>query len=132
MEKALSDLVWKRAQSRCEYCHLPQLGTRLRFHIEHIVAQQHQGQTNEGNLALACPSCNLHKGPNLAGIDPQSNERIWLFNPRENEWEEHFEWVGVELSGKTSCGRTTIHVLAINKAVNLDLRRTLIEEGIAF
>ncbi len=38
----------------------------------HIVASQHLGATTVDNLALSCPFCNRHKGPNLVGIDPAS------------------------------------------------------------
>jgi len=40
-----------------------------RFHVEHIVPKQHSGSDDAENLALACEWRNLHKGPNLAGID---------------------------------------------------------------
>jgi hypothetical protein len=39
----------------------------LAFHVEHIIPQQHGGITSEENLALSCPHCNMHKGPNLTG-----------------------------------------------------------------
>src|SRR5580692_12396034 len=43
---------------------------RRGFHIEHIIARQHGGSTGLDNLAFACWTCNLKKGPNLSGIDP--------------------------------------------------------------
>ena len=56
----------------CEYCRLPQAASRIvRFHIEHIIARQHGGRSEPDNLALACGFCNFHKGPNIAGIDPE-------------------------------------------------------------
>jgi hypothetical protein len=30
------------------------------------------GSDDPDNLALACHHCNLHKGPNLAGVDPRT------------------------------------------------------------
>jgi 5-methylcytosine-specific restriction endonuclease McrA len=65
-----SEAVRRRAGNRCEYCHLPQGAFRRGFHIEHIVARQHGGPASFDNLAFACWSCNLKKGPNLSGIDP--------------------------------------------------------------
>jgi hypothetical protein len=65
-----SEAVRRRAGNRCEYCHLPQEAFRRGFHTEHIVARQHGGPTSLDNLAFACWSCNLKKGPNLSGIDP--------------------------------------------------------------
>jgi len=67
-----------RAGNRCEYCRLPEELSDVPFHVEHIVARQHQGGDELSNLALACDRCNLYKGPNLASreggqsVDSQS------------------------------------------------------------
>jgi hypothetical protein len=82
----------------------------------------HGGSDDLDNLALACIDCNLHKGTNLAGIDPQTNELTKLFHPRRQEWEGHFEWQGIYLAGKTATGRTTIRVLSINSEDQVALR----------
>jgi 5-methylcytosine-specific restriction endonuclease McrA len=74
MRVALQKLVWKRALSICEYCQMPQEYDVLPFEIEHVIAKQHGGQSRSANLALACFACNRHKGPNLAGIDPDHYE----------------------------------------------------------
>ncbi len=87
MDAATSQLVRQRAGNRCEYCHLPQDFSDLRFHVEHIVPRQHRGADNLDNLALACPECNLHKGTNLTGIDPDTNQVTPLFHPRRDKWE---------------------------------------------
>jgi len=44
----------------------------LSGHIEHILVRQHGGTEEFGILALACPSCNWHKGPNMAALDPET------------------------------------------------------------
>ena len=41
------------------------------LHVEHIVPRMHGGSDDLENLALACIDCNLHKGSNLTGIDPE-------------------------------------------------------------
>lgn len=74
-------------------------------HVDHVVASEHGGATEEGNLALACARCNWHKGPNIAGIDPPSGQMVRLFHPRRDVWHEHFEWRAVEVYGKTPVGR---------------------------
>ncbi|MFN5229136.1 MAG: HNH endonuclease [Planctomycetota bacterium] len=59
-----------RSKNRCEYCRLQQdAATFLRFHIEHIQARQHIRDDSSDNLALACPDCNRHKGPNLTTLE---------------------------------------------------------------
>jgi len=75
--------VRERAKNRCEYCLLPESVSPVSFHVEHIRARQHGGDDQLDNLALACDRCNLYKGPNLTGIDPECNEVVPLFHPRE-------------------------------------------------
>jgi len=74
----------------------------------------------------ACPHCNRFKGPNVAGIDPQSGETVRLFHPRKDDWYEHFAWEGARLTGRTAVGRATVQVLAMNAedllAIRLELR----------
>jgi hypothetical protein len=100
------------------------------FHIEHILAKQHGVNDNPDNLALACYHCNLHKGPNLSGIDPASGRIVRLFHPRRQTWNRHFRWNGPVLTGRTPAGRATIGVLAINHRDQIDMRRLLVEAGL--
>ncbi len=107
----------------------PQALFRRRFHIEHIVARQHGGLTRLDNLALACWQCNLKKGPNLSGIDPETGQIIRLFHPRIHNWAEHFVFrelkskAGtIELAGLTEIGRATIGVLELNEEFRQALR----------
>jgi len=94
------------------------------LHIEHIRPRKHGGSDDESNLCLACIDCNLHKGPNLSGIDPLSDEVTTLFDPRKQEWNDHFHWEGIHLIGKTAVGRATIRVLCMNSDEQLELRMT--------
>jgi 5-methylcytosine-specific restriction endonuclease McrA len=73
MDEASRQLVRRRADERCEYCHLPQSGHEERFSIDHVVPRKHGGDDSMDNLALCCLRCNLHKGADLSGIDPNSN-----------------------------------------------------------
>ncbi len=120
--------VRQRAQDRCEYCHLPTSVYPLPFHVDHIKARQHGGLAILENLAFACLHCNRHKGPNLAGADPNTGELVRIFNPRMDQWTEHFEWIGSILAGRTAIGRVTIQVLAINDPDIVAVRETLSEE----
>src|SRR5438132_1660091 len=52
MDTALRNLVWQRAESRCEYCGLSQSDSPFRtFHIDHIRARKHGGDDAASNLA---------------------------------------------------------------------------------
>ena len=115
--------VHERAQNACEYCHLHQDDSPLAaLHVERIIPRIHSGSDELDNLALACIDCNLDKGTNLTGIDPETSEITQLFHPRRQAWDDHFEWQGIYLTGKTSTGRTTIRVLNINSEDQVVLR----------
>lgn len=125
MEDALRDFVRRRALDRCEYCLLGQREAELRHHVEHVVARKHGGSDEAENLALACHRCNLHKGPNLTGVDPVSGEIVRLFHPRHDRWAEHFQLAGTRIEGSTSIGRATVQVLGMNTARRLELREEI-------
>ena len=129
MDAATDRAVRQRARDTCEYCRFPQSGSRLRFWIDHVVAQQHAGADDLRNLALACGFCNRHKGPNLGGVDPVSGQRAWLFDPRQDVWQEHFEWRGARIEGRTAQGRATVVALAMNHPVQVAVREALLREG---
>jgi hypothetical protein len=126
MDAATRAEVRRRAENHCEYCGLPQDALPVAtFHIEHIIPKQHGGMDDLSNLALACFHCNQHKGPNLTGIDPQTDQIVPLFNPRRQLWHEHFAVQGIEIIGQTPTGRTTVRVLAMNSDVQRQLRAQL-------
>jgi 5-methylcytosine-specific restriction endonuclease McrA len=115
--------IRERAHDACEYCHLHQDDSPwAALHVEHIIPKVHGGTDALENLALACIDCNLHKGTNLTGIDPQTSRLTELFHPRRQNWDEHFELQGVYLVGKSATGRTTIRVLEMNSDDQVALR----------
>ena len=79
---------------------------------------------------VACPSCNLHKGPNLAGIDPDTGAITVLFNPRRDAWHVHFRYDGATLVGLTVTGRVTVQTLSMNDERLVALRQSLIAAGL--
>src|SRR5947207_15820147 len=131
MDKALERLVRERAGGLCEYCRLPERVSDLRFVLDHIIAQKHKGATAADNLALACDFCNLHKGSDIAGLDPLNGTLSRLFHPRHDKWTEHFRLdPSAYLVGLTPMGRATIEVLSMNDDRQIALRRSLINEGL--
>ena len=59
-----------------------------------------------------------------------TGKKVWLFNPRRQQWKRHFRWHGPILDGRTPAGRATISVLAINDPQAVEVREELIEEGV--
>jgi hypothetical protein len=130
MDAKLDRLVRQRAGGRCEYCHLPQAGSRVPFEVDHIIARKHGGPTIAGNLAISCLYCNAYKGPNISGLDPATGKLTRLYHPRRHRWSAHFRYQGGILIGRTAIGRTTIRVLEINLPNSVALRDVLMEDGI--
>jgi hypothetical protein len=130
MTERLERIVRERAKQRCEYCRIPAFVSEFTFPIDHVIAQQHGGETNLENLALSCSHDNYHKGPNIAGIDPLTRKLTRRFNLRRNRWRAHFAWDGPILIGESAIGRTTLSVLAMNHPDRVEVRRILIEAGL--
>ncbi|HUY35135.1 MAG TPA: HNH endonuclease signature motif containing protein [Pirellulales bacterium] len=130
MDRLLRDQVWLRAASLCEYCLMPQSFADAGHEVDHVIAEKHRGATTPENLALACFHCNNHKGPNIAGVDPETGQVIRLYHPRQDRWSEHFIWQGPVLKGITPIGRATVEVLEINLRHRLIHRQALIDEGV--
>jgi hypothetical protein len=126
MDEQLRVQVRQRAAECCEYCGLPQTALPFaRFHVEHIIAEQHGGPDELTNLALSCARCNLSKGPNLSGIDSETGAIVTLFNPRTDTWRDHFEIRGALIVGRTPAGRATVQVLNMNEDRRVKLRTSL-------
>ena len=132
MNRALVNKVRRLALDRCDYCHIPSRLDPLPFQVDHIIAEQHGGETVLENLAWSCLHDNKHKGPNIAGVDPLTKRIVPLFHPRRQRWERHFKWNGGILVGRTRVARATIRVLAINEPDTVELRTQLMDEGIFF
>lgn len=130
IDPKVAQAVRLRAREVCEYCLSPQRIHRLKFQIEHIIAKQRGGDESLENLALSCGRCNRYKGTNIAGLDPTTGQLTRLFNPRIDDWSEHFHWEGPMAVGSTGIGRTTVIVLMMNHPDELAVRRELIASAV--
>ena len=117
------EFVTLRAGGRCEYCQMHQSLQGATFHLEHIIPRILGGSSELSNLALACPSCNLHKADRTSGANPSNGEVIPFFNPRQDNWDTHFDWDDVTLIAKTEIGRVTIKALDLNHERRIRIRR---------
>lgn len=108
--------IREAAQNRCGYCLSPQYLVMARLEIEHLIPLSKGGSSEESNLWLACPICNGYKADKTETIDPETKESVPLFNPRFQDWSEHFRWIenGLKLQGLTPVGRATIVALRLN------------------
>ena len=55
-------------------------------------------------------------------MDPQTKNEVPLYNPRKDNWNEHFQWQGVRMVGLTATGRTTVEALDMNRPIILAIR----------
>jgi hypothetical protein len=122
---ALRRRVAQLALHRCGYCLRSEELMGMPMTIEHIIPKAVGGLTTEENLWLACPSCNQFKGTQIRARDPRSGDWVKLFNPRLQVWDEHFAWSieGIQIIGKTPCGRATVIALQMNNPEIVVTRR---------
>ncbi|HEY2839336.1 MAG TPA: HNH endonuclease [Pirellulales bacterium] len=115
--------VIERGGRRCEYCGRRQEDSPLApLQVEHVIPRKHGGSDEIDNLAAACIDCNLRKGSNLTGIDPETGVITPLLDPRRQAWSDHFRWDRLEIVGLTAVGRATIRVLDLNSDDRMEVR----------
>lgn len=122
-----SDIVRRvraRAGDRCEICRMHQALQGATFHVDHVVPRSRGGSDEEDNLALCCPTCNLHKSDRTQLSDPDSSGVVPVFHPRRDRWEDHFRWDRYRMVGLTGIGRAAIFAFDLNHP-----RRLLIREA---
>jgi 5-methylcytosine-specific restriction endonuclease McrA len=124
--------VEERAKHCCEYCKFPVAYSHDTFHNEHIIPFYITQNNELDNLAFCCDGCNSHKWVHTEGIDHVTNTIVPLFNPRQNIWQDHFEWHDnfTIIIGKTPIGRATIDVLKMNRQGLVNIRKALFAYGV--
>ena len=127
----LRNLLLEADNRYCAYCHTSEANTGQPMTVDHIVPQAQGGQTVFGNLCFACRRCNEFKGSTIHAQDPLTGEVVDLFNPRQQNWADHFQWdeTGALLIGLTETGRATIIALNMNNPVIVDARRRWVSVG---
>ena len=109
-------LVQQRGKYCCEYCHYPEILSSSPLSIDHLQPQSLGGGDDLNNLALACRRCNERRYNFTNGIDPETNNETPLFNPRQQDWGNHFTWSfdATRIIGLTTIGRATCNRLDLN------------------
>ena len=73
MDQVRRAAVRDRAGDCCEYCQRSQRDSPLlSLQVEHVLPRKHGGDDDFENLAWACAECNLLRGSDLTGIDPDT------------------------------------------------------------
>jgi hypothetical protein len=129
--QARRERLRRRASGRCEYCRSPEHFCPDPFCEEHIHPQSGGGLSKDENLAWSCFGCNGAKAAAIVARDPESGEIVPLYNPRMENWGDHFVW-SVDLCsviGVTPTGRATANRLRLNRPELQNLRRVLATIG---
>jgi hypothetical protein len=126
-------IVAARAKRCCEYCKAPEIISNVAFEVDHVIPLSKRGTDELDNLALACRICNLRKSDYTTGIDPLTQTTVSLFNPRQDNWSDHFEISTRsphQVRGKTSIGCATVLRLDLNSPLQLRAREFWVALGI--
>ncbi len=123
---AIKKQVAQRALFRCEYCRLSEAVSFYTFHVDHIKSSKHGGLSALQNLAYACPDCNYYKGSDLGTFLEDDEHLVRFFNPRNDNWDEHFEIHDGFIQGKTTIGEATARIFRFNDPDRLIFRKQLI------
>jgi hypothetical protein len=99
--------------------------------LDHLISEALAGITQEENLWLACSLCNDFKSYRIAFEDPSSGEVVRLFNPRHQDWHEHFRRSddGCLIIGLAAIGRATVAALYLNRPTLVLARRAWVTVG---
>lgn len=127
VDAELRRFVAERAGYFCEYCLIHENDTYLGCEIDHIISLKHGGKTDADNLAYSCAFCNRHKGSDIGSVVMGNNEFVRLYNPRKDQWSDHFKIVGSTIQPLTNIGEATCNILIFNSAERIIERESLID-----
>jgi hypothetical protein len=119
------------ARYRCGYCQTQEKASGIKLTLEHIIPLALGGLDEKENLWLSCRLCNEAKGIIIEYSDIESGILVPLFNPRTDEWNNHFSWdeSGTQIIGLTLIGKVTIEALDLNNSFRLQSRAIWVEAG---
>lgn len=128
---ALKQQIRTEAGNRCGYCLSLQKYVLGILEIDHIIPQAKGGTDDPDNLWLACRLCNSYKGIQTTALDPNTGKNSQLFNPRQQQWSQHFQWSsnGTQIEGKTAIGRATVNALQLNNFIAVTVREQWVQAG---
>jgi hypothetical protein len=97
------------------------------MHVCPVACRSHS--SSRGDL------CAMHvllpfKGSDISIIDVVTRNLTPRFNPRRHKWATHFRWKGAYLVVRTPIGRVTVDLLHINDELRVELRESLMAEGL--
>jgi len=131
ISNSLKEAVVLRASNCCEYCKSQDKYSPTSFTIDHIIPESLDGTSIFENLAYACFLCNRLKSNKIKTFDELSEKWVPLFNPRTDNWDEHFAWnqEATLIIGTTIIGRCCVKELKLNREKLIEYRNCIIPFG---
>ena len=115
LSDSIKNQVILRANECCEYCLKSNLVAYISHQIDHIINLKHGGNNNIDNLSYACYFCNVNKGSDIGTMLLPERTFIRLYNPRTDNWNDHFEIFEGKFYPKTPIAEATIKILQLNE-----------------
>jgi hypothetical protein len=130
--EGLYQLVAEDAHRACGYCRAPQDALPYRLEVEHLVPVSRGGSHQRDNLWLSCHKCNKLRSNRTSAVDPLTQVESRLFDPRRDEWRQHFAHHDEAryIVGRTAVGRATVAALRLNDEYHVKARSVWIVAGI--
>jgi hypothetical protein len=128
---ALRAKVAAQARFRCGYCLTSEAIVGTPMELDHLIPESLGRESAEENLWLVCSLGNDAKGCRIASEDAMTGEVVRLFNPRHQDWHEHFRWSddGSLIIVLTTTGRATAMALRLNRPSLVVARRAWVAVG---
>ena len=126
---AMRRAVTERAGYCCEYCRMPEAELLAGCEVDHIISRKHGGLNDLANLALSCERCNRAKGTDAASVSGPPRKFIRLYNPRIDQWADHFRLEGARFMPVTEIGDVTVTLLRLNAPDRIIQRWSLQQVG---
>jgi hypothetical protein len=119
ISESLKARIEQEDRQRCCYCLTSEANSGILMTFDHIQPRSKGGATSFENVCLACRTCNEYKSDSTKAEDPLTGEVVLLFNPRTQQWSEHFTWSldATKVEGVTAIGRATVVALRMNNPV---------------
>lgn len=124
--------VATRAYHCCEYCKSMDTFSPNYFTIDHIIPEPLSGTDTLDNLAYACFLCNRLKSNKSKIFDVASASWVNIYNPRSQDWNEHFAWSEdlISIVGISAIGRVTVDELQLIRPKLISYRKAVIPFGV--
>ncbi|QTA79362.1 Uncharacterized protein dnl_16290 [Desulfonema limicola] len=74
--------------------------------------------------------CNRNKGPNVGSFDPETGKLVPFYNPRKQNWDEHFKIKDAIIIPLTPEARVTVMIFRLNNEDRITERKCMKEAGL--